>query len=185
MDFNEHYKIKGQHAFLSASNYHWTNYTDERLVNRYYNHLEAARGTALHAYADMAIRLGLKQPRNTKTLNMFINDAIGFRMTPEQVLFYSHNAFGTADAISFHKRFLRIHDLKNGVVKASMQQLRVYMAFFCLEYEEDPHDFKAELRIYQNDDIEVETPDPDEISEIMATTVHFDTMVEEMRKEIL
>ena len=76
-------------------------------------------------------------------------------MTPEQVLFYSVNAFGTADAIAFDERskLLRIHDLKTGVTPASMAQLHVYAALFCLEYDKPPFEIKYDLRIYQNDEI--------------------------------
>lgn len=183
MNFNDHYKLRGAHAFLSASSYHWVNYTDEKLINRYLSHLEAARGTALHAYADMAIRLRRKQPRNNQTLNRYINDAIGYRMTPEQILFYSENAFGTVDAISFRDDILRIHDLKNGVTRASMMQPRVYNALFCLEYEVNPKDIQTELRIYQNDEIEIENPDPDEIMEIMERIQVFDKIIQELKKE--
>ena len=52
----------------------------------------------------------------------------------EQALYYSDNCFGTADAISFKKNFLRIHDLKTGVTPGSMKQLLIYASMFCLEY---------------------------------------------------
>jgi hypothetical protein len=29
--FNKHSNLAGQHAFLSASKYHWVNYTDQKL----------------------------------------------------------------------------------------------------------------------------------------------------------
>jgi len=32
MQFNEHSNLIGQHAFLSASKYHWIGYDDERLT---------------------------------------------------------------------------------------------------------------------------------------------------------
>ena len=185
MEFNEHYKLKGAHAFLSPSGHHWLRYSDEKLVDRYMTSLEAARGTALHAYADMAIRLKQHQPRSQKTLNMYVNDAIGFRMTPEQVLFYSENAYGTADAISFRKNKLRIHDLKNGVTPGHMDQCRIYMAFFCLEYDYKPNEIEAELRIYQNDDIMIEIPDPEEIMEIMGKVIMFDKIIKQVKEEAL
>lgn len=183
MDFKEHYKLKGAHSFLSASSYHWINYSEEKLMERYATHMEAARGTALHAYADMAIRLRQTQPRNNKTINRYVNDAIGFRMIPEQILFYSENSFGTADAICFRDNLLRIHDLKNGVAKASMAQLRVYMALFCLEYDYKPRSIEAELRIYQLDDIVAEDPDRDEIERIMDKIQIFDKLIRQMKEE--
>lgn len=63
-------------------------------------------------------------------MNMYVNDAISFRMVPEQILFYSENCFGTADTIVFRNGTLRIHDLKTGVVPAHMEQLEIYAALF-------------------------------------------------------
>jgi hypothetical protein len=63
----------------------------------------AAKGTQLHNLAAMLITMGQKLPRNTKTLNRYVNDCIGFRMKPEQVLFYSIHAFGTAVQSPFKK----------------------------------------------------------------------------------
>jgi hypothetical protein len=37
---------------------------------------------------------------------MYVNDAIGYQMTPEQPIYYSENCVGTADAISFKNDFL-------------------------------------------------------------------------------
>ena len=31
VNFNNHYNLEGQHAFLSASNYHWINYDEEKI----------------------------------------------------------------------------------------------------------------------------------------------------------
>lgn len=185
MEFNDHYKIRGAHAFLSASNYHWINYDEEKLVGRYLTHKAAARGSRLHALADELITLRINLPRTRQTLNSYVNDAIGFRMTTEVVLFYSENAFGTADAVSFRNGKLRIHDLKSGVTKASMNQLRVYMAFFCLEYGIKPKDIQAELRIYQNDEIMVEEPEHQDIIYIMDRIVTFDKILKEIQEEDL
>ena len=156
MNFNKHFDLEGQHAFLGASKYHWLNYDSEKLADTYRKHLATLKGTILHEFAAQCIRLGQKLPKSQKTLNMYVNDAIGFRMTPEQPLFYSENCFGTADSISFRNNLLRIHDYKSGVIPAHMEQLRVYAALFCLEYNHDPNDIDIELRIYQNDDIFVE-----------------------------
>ena len=182
MKFNTYSKLQGAHAFLSPSSHHWINYEPEKLMDRYLNHMEAARGTALHAYAEMAIKLGQRQPRNTKTINMYINDAIGFRMRTEQVLFYSENCFGTVDTISYRDGLLRIHDLKNGVTKVHMNQLRVYNALFCLEYGYSPMEIKAELRIYQNDEVIPEIPDPEEILYIMEKIKEFDLIIRDLKE---
>jgi hypothetical protein len=181
MNFNSHSNIAGQHAFLSASNYHWINYDLEKLTGVWNNAQAARRGTQLHAFAHDAIRLGVKLPRTSKTLNMYVNDAIGYRMTTEQMLYYSSNCFGTCDAISFTKDFLRIHDLKTGVTPGSMNQLKVYMAFFCLEYAVKPGMIEAELRIYQDDEIEVCVPEIDEIAHLMSKIIVFDGHLETMK----
>lgn len=185
MIFNIHSDLKGQHSFLSPSQHAWINYDEEKLEQFFNNRQAAKRGTELHEFAMNAIRLRIRLARSQQTLNMYINDAIGFRMIPEQVLFYSYNAFGTADAISFRKDFLRIHDLKTGASPTSMSQLLIYMAYFCLEYRIKPFDIQAELRIYQNDYIQVMTPDPDEVTHIMDRVVHFDKRIEEMKAEAI
>ena len=151
MNFNNHSNFEGQHAFLGASKYHWINYDDDKLAATYANFLATQKGTILHEFAAQCIRLGQKLPRSEKTLNMYVNDAIGFKMTPEQILFYSENCFGTADSILFRNNVLRIHDLKTGAIPAHMEQLEIYAALFCLEYKVTPGEIDMELRIYQND----------------------------------
>lgn len=177
MNFNRHSNLEGLHAFLGASKYHWVNYTDEKLIAVYQNAQAAERGTRLHALAKEHILLGIKMPRSKKTLDSFINDAIGFKMEPEVLLLYSENCFGTADAISFRDNFLRIHDLKTGESAASMMQPRIYMALFCLEYRMDPAKIGAELRIYQRDEIFIETPNPEEIQALMDKIIKFDKLI--------
>ena len=104
-------------------------------------------------------------------------------MQPEQVLFYSYNCFGTADAIAFRKNFLRIHDLKTGVIPASLHQLEIYAALFCLEYEIKPGELDGiELRIYQNDDILIGNPEADIILPIMDKIVTFDRILDEIKE---
>lgn len=183
MIFNTHSQLVGRHAFLSASKYHWTNYDDDKLERVFLAMLAAQRGTELHAFAHDAIRLGVKLPRSQKTLNMYINDAIGYRMKTEQILYYSDNCFGTADAIAFRKSFLRIHDLKTGLTPVSERQLEVYAALFCLEYRIKPFEIEIELRIYQNDEIQIYEADPDVITHIMDRIVTFDKRIEAIRME--
>lgn len=177
MNFNKHLNFEGLHAFLSASKYHWVNYSDDKLLTVWRNSQAAERGTRIHALAAEHIKLGIKMPRTKKSLDSFINDAIGFRMEPEVVLLYSPQCFGTADAIGFRDNFLRIHDLKTGEGAASMMQLRIYMALFCLEYRQEPERIESELRIYQNDEIFLETPNPEEIRKIMDTIIRFDNLI--------
>ena len=98
------------------------------------------------------------------------------------VLYYSENCFGTADAISFRNDFLRIHDLKTGTVPAHMEQLRIYAALFCLEYRRKPVDIPMELRIYQNDEVLYDKPDPNDISAIMERIVRADEIIRAMKR---
>jgi len=183
MIFNTHSQLVGRHAFLSASKYSWTNYDEEKLDRVFIASLAAQRGTELHAFAHEAIRLGIRLPRTPKTLNMYVNDVIGYRMTPEQILYYSDNCFGTADAISFRKDVLRISDLKTGVIRVSVRQLEVYAALFCLEYRTKPASIQTELRIYQNNAIELFEADPDTITHLMDKIVTFDQRIEIIRAE--
>lgn len=183
MIFNNHSNLAGQHAFLGASKYHWLNYTDEKLADTYSRQQATQRGTILHDFAAQCITLGQKLPRSTKTLNMYVNDAIGFKLTPEQVLYYSPNCFGTADAISFKDKFLRIHDLKTGVIPAHVEQLEIYAALFCLEYKVKPQDIGMELRLYQNNEVITHNPDPEKIHYIMQKIVHFDNIIENIKEE--
>lgn len=183
MNFNDHSKYEGAHAFLSASNHAWVNYDEEKLIRVYSNKMAAIKGTELHDFACKAIKLGIKLPNNGQTISMYINDAIGYKMTPEQVLFYSPNAFGTADAISFKKKKLRIHDLKTGVSEVSMVQLEIYAALFCLEYDVKPNEIQTELRIYQSGNVIVEDPEPDDIYHLMDKIITFDKCINELRSE--
>jgi hypothetical protein len=179
MHFNTHYRIAaaGSHAFLSASKYSWINYDDDKLEMVYTQSEAAAKGSRLHDLAAKLIKEGIKLPRASTTLNMYVNDAIGFRMTPEQILFFSDNAYGTADAISFRKNLLRIHDLKTGLIEASRYQLDIYAAFFCLEYRMNPFDIDMELRIYQNDAVQIYEKDADLVMHIMEKAKRFDKII--------
>lgn len=183
MNFVKHSELEGQHAFLGASKYHWINYDEEKVAESYSKFLATQKGTVLHEFAAQCIQLGQKLPRSQKTLNMYVNDAIGYRMTPEQVLYYSDNCFGTADAISFKNNLLRVHDLKTGVIPAHMEQLEIYAALFCLEYRVDPKKIDIELRIYQSDNIFTEAPDPNDILDIMNKIKSFDRVITRLKLE--
>ena len=183
MNFNKHSSFEGQHAFLGASKYHWINYDEQKLADSYQKFLAVQRGTQLHEFARQCILLRQKLPKSQKTLNMYVNDAIGYKMTPEQMLFYSENCFGTADAISFRNGLLRIHDLKSGVVPAHMEQLYIYAALFCLEYHEKPCDIGMELRLYQNNEVLIATPSEEEISPIMEKIVRFDKVIRALKEQ--
>ena len=182
MNFNNHSNFEGQHAFLGASKYHWINYDADKLAATYANFLATQKGTVLHEFAAQCIRLGQKLPRSEKTLNMYVNDAIGFKMVPEQILFYSENCFGTADSILFRNNFLRIHDLKTGVIPAHMEQLEIYAALFCLEYKVKPGEIEMELRIYQNNDIQIFNPTAEDIVPIMDKVITSDKIIRQIKE---
>lgn len=183
MEWKDHSVLKEKHSLLSASNYAWLRY-DEEKFERVYRSMKAKElGTRKHALAAELISLGQKLPRTRQTLNMYVNDAIGFGMKPEVVLFYSMNAFGTADAISFNRNLLRIHDLKTGVTKASMDQLKIYASYFCLEYNVKPGNIDMELRIYQNDDIFIEHPEASDILPIIDKIITFDKAANRFSEE--
>lgn len=184
MLLNRYSHLEGRHAFLAPSNPAWSNYTEDKLIRVFSTHMEKVRGTELHKFAADAIRLGQKLAANGKTLNMYVNHAIGFKMTPEQALYVSENCFGHADCLSFRKNKLRIHDLKNGLTEAGVRQLELYAAIFCIEYDIRPHDIDIELRIYQNDDIKIWTADPDVIFGLMEVIKMFDPIIDEMKKEV-
>ena len=183
MNFNNHLDLQGQHAFFGASKYHWINYDENKAAEVYSRHLATLKGTILHEFAAQCIRLGQKLPKSEKTLNMYVNDAIGYKMTPEQVLYYSDNFFGTADAIVFRNGLLRIHDLKTGLNPAHMEQLEIYAAFFCLEYKINPADIKMELRLYQSNEILYSTPTIEDIAPIMDKIVTFDKLINQIKEE--
>ena len=182
MNFNRHSSLEGQHAFLGASKYHWINYSEAKVAESYSNYLAVQKGTALHEFAAQCIRLGQKLPKSRKNLNMYVNDAIGYKMTPEQMLYYSENCFGTADAISFRDGLLRIHDLKTGVTPTHMEQLEIYAALFCLEYRMKPGEIDMELRIYQGDEILYHNPVADEIGPIMDKIITFDKIIDKIKE---
>jgi hypothetical protein len=192
MNFNRHYNLEGLHAPFSASQSSWLRYDDDKAKEAYERKKAAERGTRLHDWAKQTIDLGIKQPKSKKTLYEYVNDAIGFKMSTEVVLFYTDRFFGTADAISFRSNpktgryILRIHDLKTGVVgKADMhiEQLEVYAALFCLEYKQKPHEIDIELRVYKKDEVVYCEPDPEDIVKIMNHIIHLDKLLAKIDNE--
>lgn len=185
MNLNKHspYLVANKHATLSPSKPHWVNYTDDHLDRVFYTQEQARLGTEKHELAQRLIKLRQTLPDTNQTLNRFVNDSIGYRMTPEQLLYYSDNCFGTADACGYRMDRLRVFDLKTGVTEASFLQLKVYVALFCLEYRFRPFEIGIETRIYQNDEVKVEEPDPDEIFHIMEKIKHFDKRLNQLREE--
>ena len=189
MNFNSHWNLAGKHARLSPSQYHWIRYTEEKLEQRLITWAAAQRGNELHALACDLIRLNQKLPKNSKTLNAYVNDCIGYRMTPELVLFATDYCFGTADAIGFSMKeaLLRIFDLKTGESPASIDQLLVYAAIFCIEYGRDlgltPFDLNYDLRIYQADEIQRFEVDPADIAHIIDQITTFSRIIDARKAE--
>lgn len=181
MNFKKHLELEGRHAPFSASQSSWLRYNDDKAVDTYLNLRAKEIGTIIHEWAAQTINLGFKQPRSNKTICAYVNDAIGYKMNTEVVLYYSDYFFGTADAISFRNNFLRIHDLKtgkSGKIESHMEQLMVYAALFCLEYKVKPGEIEIELRVYKNDEVFRHTPTADEISPIMDKIVHLNKVLE-------
>ena len=212
MIFNKHSEYEGKHSILGASKYHWLRDSDQDLVNRYNNYFAQQIGTAAHAYAKKRIehRMPMDDCRAEKNafllylldngipfqaididrlfynLMPYVNDAIGYKMTPELVLYYSDYSFGTADALSYGRNVLRIHDLKTGGSAASMDQLMVYAAWFYLEYKKQVNFQKSrtELRIYQNQEVLCHTPSNNEISGVMEMVIHGSGVIENYIVEV-
>lgn len=188
MRLNKHSeKLVGKHSFMSPSTPHWLRYDDQKLERRFLEDLAAARGTEEHEYAARAIKLGHRQPEEPPTtIGLYVNDAIGWRMKPELVLYWSDFCFGTADALGFSesKLLLRISDLKTGRTRTTFDQLICYAALFCLEYHYPrPWELDIELRIYQSNRVKLHVPDHDEVFHAMDRILTGTRLLEEMLKE--
>ena len=194
MIWNDHKQYEGTHAFLGASQPRWLDWDDDTTADRYFSHFSAPIGTAIHLLAHKCIVGRIKLNKGDKHLvdfcmyenyipriaydadkilfNLvpFVNDAIGFHMQSEIVLFYSMDCYGTTDAISYDEKehILRIHDLKTGDSPADPRQLKIYAAYFYLEYKLKPSANQTIIRIYQNGDIYEEICDPAEIEKRIA-----------------
>lgn len=180
MLFNEHLSYNGLHCPFSPSQSAWLRYDDDKAVEIYNNRKAAELGTRLHEWAKNTIDLGIKQARSNRTLCAYVNDAIGFKMSTEVVLFYSERFFGTADAICFRNGVLRIHDLKTGKggrIETHIEQLEIYAALFCLEYKIKPGEIEIELRVYKNDQVIIHKPTAEDILPIMDKIVHLDKLL--------
>lgn len=199
MIWHDHSKLRNTHAFCGASNYSWRNYDLEKLEQRKINSYAAPIGTALHEYAASSIRDKFKINKSDKhsvlrylvvdkkipskaididflfpNLMNYVNDAIGFRMDPEIVLYFSPNCYGTADAISWENGILQISDLKTGVAPANFMQLENYAAFFALDYHIKPTQIKQIIfRIYQAGEVIVAEPPSDVIKPICDQLIEF------------
>jgi len=209
MKWNDHYSDipEGTHALLGASQHSWLNYDQDKLFSAYRRRYSTAIGTLTHEYARKYIQHGIRANRGDKngllvhlldnhipanvidinglfkTWQLYVNDAVQARMRPEQPLFYSRNAFGTADAIAFRKEKLSVYDLKTGSSPVSMEQLYIYAALFCLEYDYKPSSIDIETRIYQLGECVIERPTAEDILPIMDAIVTGDELIEQYRSE--
>ena len=188
MNFNKHYGIKS-HAFLAPSTNSWLNYGPEDVIKRYDSSLAAQKGTELHALAEQCIKNRIKLAPLKKAIHQFVNDAIGYGMEPEVVLYYSDFCYGTADAILYTATedgtpLLRIHDLKTGRLKVKMDQLEVYAALFCLEYDVQPDKIEMELRIYQGTEVLIHEPAPARIRDVMIQIKEMSSVLETYISEL-
>lgn len=185
MHFNEHFKLRDKHALLSPSKCHWVEYDMEKVRSLYLASVAVERGVKLHDLARRCIEERVNLPKVKKTLNLYVNDAIGYRMTPEQVLYFSDNCFGTADAICYRDGMLRIHDLKTGRTRADFRQLEVYAALFFLEYKDAKlEQSDIELRIYQSNEAAIYIPEKELIFSRMKQIIDADKEIEYMKTEV-
>lgn len=171
------------HAFLSPSKFSWIRYDKEKLVKAFYNYMNVERGTKLHAIAADLISERIVQKNLHKTFNMYVNDAIKYKMEPEKLLKWSDNLFGTADALAFDGKLLRIHDLKTGIGKVHMDQLKIYAGLYCLINYIDPTTIEFELRLYWQDEVIIENPEPEEIVDFMNRMLEADKIITEIREQ--
>lgn len=188
MRFHRHSDLEGKHSFMSPSSPAWLRYDDQKLERRFVEHLAHLRGTEEHEFAKQAIKLGHRMEDLPKTINMYVNDCIGWRMKPEVPLYWSDFCFGTADAMAFmeSQMLLRISDLKTGKTPATMDQLISYAALFCLEYEfPRPWEMEIELRIYQSNKIKLYVPEGEEIFQAMDRILTGTRLLETIRAEQL
>ena len=187
MNFNRHLELEGKHALLSPSKPYWLNYTQEQMRNYIRSQRAAAEGTELHDLAAKLITKGYKLRGSTQTLVAYVNDAIGYGMTPEVALKYTDACFGHTDAIDFSQNVLRVHDLKTGSGPVHMEQLEIYAALFLMEYERalgvNPLNTKVNLRIYQNDDIQEFSPDKDRMEEVIYGIKEKESWVQDSLRE--
>ena len=188
MIFNKHLELKDKHALLSPSKPYWLNYDQEQLRKFIISQNAAARGTRLHDLAAKLIEEGLKLRGSTQTMTAYVNDAIGYGMSPEVALKYTDNCFGHADAIGFDHGLLRIHDLKTGSGPVHMEQLEIYAALCFMEYERvyglKPQNTKVVLRIYQNDQVQEFSPDKDRVEEIICMIKEREAWAQESLREV-
>lgn len=198
-----------EHAFLSPSSPSWLNWDEDTLIERWRNLRAKESGTKLHAMSARMITLRQRFSKSKvaerqlvnyilgrdadyisditlDTIRCYVNDAEDYGMTPEVKMKFSKYAFGTTDAISFEKEhgheILRIHDLKTGTIPAHMEQLHIYAALFCYDYDIRPGDIEMETRIYQNGEVLIDNPDAEDIGPILDKMKVFSNIISDMNE---
>lgn len=184
MIWKQYSHLENTHAFLSPSKHYWLNYSPEKLISSYHNHKKISLGTQYHKLAAQLITFAVRLPNTSATFNSFVNDAIGFKMKAEVVLFHSYNCYGTADAISFSNGVLRVHDLKTGRTPGSINQLLIYAGLFILNYAVDFREIKEiHLRIYQDEEVLEFSPLPSEIADVVSRIEEADKIIESINAD--
>ena len=113
------------------------------------------------------------------TIKSYINDCIAFKMETEVRVEFSENFFGTADAIRFDGKNLKVFDLKTGATPGKIEQPIIYACLYLLKYHIAVESVSVEARIYQNNDILGATPDTSELIPIMNKIIHLDNLTNE------
>lgn len=213
MLWKKHSELEGKHSILSPSRHTWLRYDDsnleDKLYSSYLSDYATTLGTVLHAYAASKIKFGMKMHKYSRdevifyclnsgiprdvldvdavfdNLSNYINDSINYRLDPEVPLYFSKWCFGTADAISYNerKKFLQIHDLKTGKSPVSMDQLLIYASLACLEYQIKPGETDFELRIYQDEHMQIANPTAEEILPVMDRIITCSKILDNLHSE--
>ena len=171
---------KPEHAMFSPSQPSWLHDTDEEFAARYSNKKAAELGTRYHEDAARMIQNRWRMSKSSDpvadNVRAYINDAIKYQMLPEVRLEGTQDFFGTADTIIFRRGLLRVHDLKTGTTKPHMDQLRLYAAYYCMQYGINPNDIQMDLRFYQNNEIVCYEPEFGVIADIISEVRHKDEL---------
>ena len=129
MNYETYSNLVGKHAMFSPSSTNLLDKDNQYIVGFWARKFIPEIGTALHDIARAHIKNSIKLTKYTKSevllalidtykiplpvikraidfddkyknLMIYVNDAIKYRMIPEQILYFSKLIFGTADAIS-------------------------------------------------------------------------------------
>jgi len=178
-DIHEWVVIKIKRCHKITSNKETFNSIDEYIFNKYYDQEMDSISKTGNRILSCLKQVTKNQPEFIENIRAYVNDAIGYKMYPEVVLYFTDEFFGTTDALIFNEkeRLLRVHDLKTGVSIVHVEQLMGYAALFCLEQNIDPLTINYELRIYQGNDILVATPDGNDVKQFVDQYLAFDKEV--------